>query len=51
MPYALPFPNKGRTSAMSYSVTDTESIAARCLLLGPLIEELVLRLDELTSTE
>jgi hypothetical protein len=23
MPYALPFPNEGRTSAMSYSLTDT----------------------------
>jgi hypothetical protein len=27
MPYALPFPNKGRTSAMLYSATDTVSIA------------------------
>src|SRR5687767_5581349 len=39
MPYALPFPDKGRTSAMSYSATDTESIAARCLLLGPLLRK------------
>ncbi len=32
--HALPLPNKGRTSAMSYSATDTESIAARCLCWG-----------------
>jgi hypothetical protein len=34
MPYALPFPNKGRTSAMSYSATDTERVAAPCLGAG-----------------
>src|SRR5919202_4722327 len=39
MPYALPFPNKGRTSAVSYSATDTESIAARRLVLGPLLRK------------
>ena len=36
MPYVLPFPNKGRTSVMSYSPTDTESVAAPCLLRGAL---------------
>jgi hypothetical protein len=30
MPYVLPFPNKGRTSAMSYAATDTERVAALC---------------------
>jgi hypothetical protein len=35
MSYALRFPNKGRTSVMSYSATDTESMAARFSLLGP----------------
>ena len=39
MPYALPFPNKGRMSAMSDSATDAESIAARCFLLGPLLRK------------
>jgi hypothetical protein len=34
MPYALPSPNKGRTSAMSYSPTDTERVAAPCLFRG-----------------
>jgi hypothetical protein len=38
MPYTLPYPNNGRTSAMSYSATDTESIAVRCLLL-PLLRK------------
>src|SRR5688572_31630201 len=39
MPYARPLPDKGSTSAMSCSATDTESIAARCLLLGPLLRK------------
>jgi RNA polymerase sigma factor (sigma-70 family) len=39
MPYALPLPDKGRTSAMSCSATVTERIAARCLLLGPLLRK------------
>ncbi len=30
------FRTRARTSAMSYSATDTESIAARCLFRGPL---------------
>jgi hypothetical protein len=34
--YAVPSPNKGRTSAMSYSATEAESIAALCSSLGPL---------------
>ena len=32
-------PNKGRTSAMSSSATDAESIAAPCSLLGPLLRK------------
>src|SRR5919108_694001 len=39
MPSAQPVPNKGRASAMSYSATDTKSIAARRLLLGPLLRK------------
>jgi hypothetical protein len=41
MPYALPFPDKGRTSAMSYSAADTESIAVPCLLAGPLLRKVL----------
>jgi hypothetical protein len=29
-------PNKGRTSAMSYSASDADSVAAPCSSLGPL---------------
>jgi uncharacterized protein YndB with AHSA1/START domain len=34
--FTFSFPNKGRASAMSFSATDTESIAARCMFLGAL---------------
>jgi hypothetical protein len=39
MPYTLPLPSKGRTSATSHSATDTESVAARRLLLEPLLRK------------
>src|SRR5215208_7402168 len=37
--HAARSPNKWRTSAMSYSATDAESIAAPCLLRGPLLRK------------
>jgi integrase len=37
--HALPFLNNGRTSAMSYSATDAESIAAPCLLRGAFLRK------------
>jgi hypothetical protein len=43
--HAVPSPNKGRMSAMSYSATDAESIAAPCSLLGPLLQGMALRND------
>jgi hypothetical protein len=38
-PYAVPSPIKDRTSAMSYSATEAESIAALWSSLGPLLRK------------